>query len=253
MSNRLFAAEKYCLMVFLALGLIGAGGAQERHGHTAITPLPRTEAWLKRHQTFVGIAQKGNVDLLLLGDSITDDWGGEGHPSGCPGSKVFAREFVPLKAANFGISGDRTQHLLWRLQNGELHGISPKVVMVMIGTNNSNGSDNTAEEIADGIAAVVREIRQRTPQSKVLLLGIFPRGEKPNRQRDKIKEVNAIIAKLDDGGKSVKYLDVGDRLVQPDGTISKEIMPDYLHLSEKGYEVWADAVKSTIATMIGKN
>src|SRR5262249_52992957 len=169
---------------------------------SAVRPMMKDKA---RHDKFVQIAKRGGVDVLFLGDSITDAWGGEGHGNG-PGSKIFKEEFEPLKAANFGIGGDRTQHVLWRLQNGELEGIQPKVVMLMIGTNNSNGKDNTAEEIADGIKAIVHEIHKRSPKTKVLLLGIFPRGPKPNPQREKIKQANEIIAKLDDRGNTLKHL-----------------------------------------------
>jgi lysophospholipase L1-like esterase len=218
--------------------------------HTAINPVPRDANWMKRHETFVNIAKKGKIDLLFLGDSITDAWGGEGHSAGAKGAKIFEAEFLPMKAANFGIGGDRTQHVLWRLQNGELNGIQPRVVMLMIGTNNSNGSDHTAEEIADGVKAVVEEIHKRSPKTKVLLLGVFPRGEKPNAQREKIAKINTIIAKLDDGGKTVKYLDIGPKFVEADESISKEVMPDYLHLSEKGYRIWADAVKAPIQDLL---
>ena len=189
------------------------------------------------------------MDVLFLGDSITDAWGGQGHSAKAAGAKIFTQEFEPLKAANFGIGGDRTQHVLWRLQNGELDGIRPKVVMLMIGTNNSR--DNTAAEIAAGVKAIVREIHKRSPDAKVLLLGVFPRGEKPNPQREKLQEVNRQIAMLDDGGKTVRYLDFGAKFVQPDGSISKDIMPDFLHLSEKGYQIWADAVKRPIRDLLG--
>jgi lysophospholipase L1-like esterase len=227
-----------------------AAGAQQAQENTAVKPVPRDANWVKRHEAFVAIAKKGDVDVLFLGDSITDGWGGEGHGAKSAGGKVFAAEFRPLKAANFGIGGDRTEHVLWRLQNGELDGIQPKVVMLMIGTNNSGAKGNTAEEIAAGVKAIVGEIHQRSPKTKVLLLAIFPRGEKPNPQRDKIKQVNETIAKLDDGGKTVKYLDIGDKFLQPDGTISKEIMPDFLHLSEKGYQIWAEAVKGPIQELL---
>jgi lysophospholipase L1-like esterase len=243
-----------------ACGLLAlAARAEDKPQHSAVNPEPRLkkdktpdEKLMKRHEGFVAIAKKGDVDVLFLGDSITDAWGGPGHNPKAAGAKIFAVEFEPLKAANFGIGGDRTQHVLWRLQNGELDGIRPKVVMLMIGTNNSNRNDNTAEEIADGVKAIVREIHKRSPKTKVLLLGIFPRGQKPNPQRDKIKEVNAIIAKLDDGGKTVKYLDIGDKFLESDGTISKGIMPDYLHLSPKGYQIWGDAVKGPIKDLLGK-
>jgi lysophospholipase L1-like esterase len=241
------------VLVTIINGPIDAASGQEKPKHTAVSPLPRTPNWMKRHDAFVQIAKKGGVDVLFLGDSITDGWGGDGHSKGEKGTKIFQAEFVPLKTANFGISGDRTQHVLWRLQNGELDGIKPKVVMLMIGTNNSNGKDNSAEEIADGITAIVREIHKASPNTKVLLLGIFPRGEKPNAQREKIQKVNDLVAKLDDGGKTVKFLDIGKHFLQPDGTISKDIMPDYLHLSEKGYQTWADAVKGPIKELLARD
>jgi lysophospholipase L1-like esterase len=218
--------------------------------HDAIKPAPRDPNWTKRHDIFVGIAKRGGVDVLFLGDSITDAWGGEGHGASTPGSKLFQEHFVPLKAANFGISGDRTQHVLWRLQNGELDGIKPKVLMLMIGTNNSGS--NTAIQIAEGITTIVKEIHKRSPETKVLLLGVFPRGEKPSAVREKLAEVNKTISKLDDGGKTVKYLDIGDKFVGKEGVISKDIMPDFLHLSPKGYEIWANAVKPVIAELLAK-
>jgi lysophospholipase L1-like esterase len=252
-------AAKMLTLTLTAFALVaGPARADDRPLNSATAPAPRfrkatpplDEGWVKRHEKFVAMAKRGGIDVLFLGDSITDAWGGEGHGAKAPGSKLFAEEFVPLKAANFGIGGDRTQHILWRLDYGELDGIQPKVIMLMIGTNNVR--DNSAAEIADGIKAIVKDIHRRSPSTKVLLLGIFPRGEKPNPQREKIKEVNVEIAKLDDGGKTIKYLDFGDKFLQPDGTISKDIMPDYLHLSPKGYQIWADAVKGPIVELLGK-
>ncbi len=227
-----------------------------KQGNTAVKPVPRDKNWVKRHETFVAMAKRGGIDVLFQGDSITDAWGGEGHNPKAAGTKIFEKEFVPLKAANFGIGGDRTQHVLWRLQHGELDGIQPKVVMLMIGTNNSNGKDNTAQEIAAGITAIVKEIHQHSPKTKVLLLGIFPRADrktgKPNpEQMEKIKQVNTIIAKLDDGGKTVRYLDIGSKFQAPDGSLPRSIMPDQLHLSEQGYRIWADAVKGPIKELLG--
>jgi lysophospholipase L1-like esterase len=220
-------------------------------GSTATTPAAREGGWKKRHEQFVAMAKMGGIELLFLGDSITDLWGGEGHSNRSQGQAIFHQEFEPLKAANFGIGGDQTQHVLWRIQNGELDGIQPKVVMLMIGTNNT--ARNTAEEIADGVTAIVKEIHKRSPTTKVLLLGIFPRGEKPNRLRDKIKQVNAIIARLDDGGKTVRYLDIGDKFLEPDGSISRKTMYDFLHLTEKGYQAWAEAVKGPIKELMAEN
>jgi lysophospholipase L1-like esterase len=246
------------LTLAIALGsLVLVRADDAKPAHSAVRPVPRDGNWMKMHTKFVEMASQGGIDVLFLGDSITDAWGGEGHNPRSSGSKVFAKEFEPHKAANFGIGGDRTQHVLWRLQNGELKGIRPKVVMLMIGTNNSNGKDNTAEEIADGIKAIIRQIHKQSPHTRILLLGIFPRANKKTAaenqaQMEKIRAVNEIIAKLDDGGTKVKYLDIGDKFADKDGTIPREIMPDQLHLSAKGYQIWADAVKGPIEELLGK-
>jgi lysophospholipase L1-like esterase len=204
-------------------------------GNAAVAPVPRTDPWWQqRHEQMLARNKAGPVDVVFIGDSITQGWEGAGK-------EAWARAFEPRHAANLGFSGDRTQHVLWRLDHGEVDGIKPAVAVVMIGTNNSNGEDHTAAEIAEGIGAVVAKVRSKLPGTKVLLLGVFPRGEKPNPQREKLAEVNAAIAKLDDG-KAVRYLDIGAKFMGQDGTISKEIMPDFLHLSPKGYEIWAEAV-----------
>lgn len=118
----------------------------------------------------------------------------------------------------------------------------------MIGTNNLSANSN--EEIAEGIKAVVAEFHKQHPNAKVLLLGVFPRAEKPdNPLRGRIKKINEIVSKMDDG-KKIKYLDIGEKFLQPDGSLSKTIMPDFLHLSKKGYGIWAEAVKPTLAEMV---
>ncbi len=193
----------------------------------------------KSHENFVAVAKKGDVGVLFLGDSITAGWNGQ--------KAIWTNAFGAYKPANFGIGGDRTQHVLWRIENGELDGIKPKVAVVMIGTNNS-GNDS-AEGIAKGITKIVETIRAKSPTTKVLLLAVFPRGEKPNAQRDKLKEVNATIAKLHDG-KQIHFLDIGDKFLQPDGTLTREIMPDFLHLSPKGYQIWADAITPKLAELV---
>jgi lysophospholipase L1-like esterase len=246
---------KFALLCAIFSSLVSVASAQEsKKENSATKPAPRDKGWEKRHETFVGIAKRGNVDLLFLGDSITDAWGGEGHGMG-GGHKIFTSKFVPMKAANFGIGGDRTQHVIWRLQNGELDGIKPKVVQLMIGTNNSNGSDNTAEEIADGVKGIIDEIKKKSPSTKVLLLAVFPRNTGKDDaakkiQKDKIDKVNSIISKLDDGGKSVKFLDIGSKFKDASGALPKELMPDQLHLSEKGYEIWANAVEGVLTSML---
>jgi lysophospholipase L1-like esterase len=214
-----------------ALGFAGQGG-------TATRPEPREGAWMDLHQSFLARAAKGDVDLLFLGDSITQGWGD---------NDVWNRHYVPRRAANFGIGGDRTQHVLWRIEHGELDAIKPRVVVLMIGTNNLGS--NTPAEISAGIAAIVQVLRTKLPESKVLLLGIFPRAERPGPIRDDIRAVNDSIAKLDDG-KTIKYLDISKRFLNDDATISKDVMPDYLHLSHKGYMIWADALEPTLWAMM---
>jgi lysophospholipase L1-like esterase len=202
--------------------------------------------FLAAHGRFVAIAKEGKAQLLFLGDSITAGWAGAGKD-------VWAKSFSQWTPANFGIGGDRTQHVLWRIENGELETIKPKAAVLMIGTNNT-GND-TAENIAKGVTKIVETIRKKQPDTKILLLAVFPRGEKPaspekaNPGRDKIKQINAIIAKLDDK-KHVHFLDIGDKFMQPDGTITKEIMPDFLHLSPAGYQIWADAITPKLAELM---
>lgn len=197
-----------------------------------------SEGFIKTHERFVAIAKAGGVDVLFLGDSITAGWGGA--------KEIWEKSFAAYKPANFGIGGDRTQHVLWRITNGELDGIKPKVVVLMIGTNNS-GTDE-ADGIAKGVTAIVKAIHAKSPATKVLLLAVFPRGEKPNPQREKLAKVNATIAKLHDG-KSVHYLDIGAKFLTADGTLTKEVMPDFLHLSKAGYQIWADAITPKLAEL----
>jgi lysophospholipase L1-like esterase len=210
-------------------------------GPETMVPKPRGSegSWMDLHRQFVARARQGKVDLLFLGDSITQGW------RGAP--EVWKRFYGPRNAANFGIGGDRTQHVLWRILHGELEGIEPKVVVLMIGTNNAGSA--TADEIAQGITAIVQELRKQLPKTKVLLLGVFPRGEKPNPTRAKLEAVHAQIARLDDGA-HVKFLDIGKSFLSQDGTISREIMPDFLHLSSKGYRIWADSMEPTLWSML---
>lgn len=230
-----------CRMIAVCLACVGlvvaSGGAGEKK-NPATTPLNRDNGL---HKNFLAIAKKGGVEVVFLGDSITQGWGN---------NKTWKKHFEPLKAANFGISGDQTGHVLWRItEGGELDTITPKVAVLMIGTNNS-GRDS-AEQIAEGITLIVKTIQKKTPTTKVLLLGVFPRGEKAGTPiRAKLAEINKTIAKLDDEGKTVKYLDIGDRFLDKEGNLSKEIMPDFLHLSGRGYEIWGEAITPTLQEML---
>jgi lysophospholipase L1-like esterase len=198
--------------------------------------------FLKSHESFVEVAKKGEAQVVFLGDSITAGWNGQ--------KAIFDKEYSQYKAANFGIGGDRTQHVLWRVENGEFEGIKPKAVVLMIGTNNVGAFENTPEQIANGIKAIIAAIHQRSPETKVLLLAIFPRGatEANNPGRAKNKAVNALIAKFDDGQK-VHFLDIGAKFLTADGTLEKAIMPDLLHLNAVSYQIWADAIREKLAAL----
>src|SRR5436190_15565053 len=198
--------------------------------------------FLKAHNTFLARGKKGPVGVLFLGDSITAGW----HTRG---TDVWKARFENEKyqPANFGISGDRTQHVLWRIANGELDGIHPKALVLMIGTNNG---DKPADDIARGVSAIVTAIRAKLPDTKILLFGIFPRGEKADDPiRARLEAANEIIARLDDA-RHIFYLDIGGKFLQPDDSISRSVFVDFTHPSAEGYKIWADAMQPKLDTLM---
>ncbi len=202
-----------------------------------------------RHEGFVATAKKGDIDLLFHGDSITDWW-----VQGDANKAMFDKYFGGIKTANFAVSGDTTQGVLWGLKNGEGQGFQPKAIMLMIGTNNTGGTNNagtaTAAEIAEGIGAVVLEMRNDFPDAKILLLAIFPRGVPGDSVRDKIADINRIVAKLDDQ-RHVFYLDIGAKFLDDRGYFLPDAFrPDNLHPLAKGYDIWGAAVKDTLAQLM---
>ncbi len=206
---------------------------------------PRIGNWPTRHEGFVARARQGNVKVLFLGDSITDGWNRQ--------KELWDKHYASLPAANFGIGGDRTENIVWRLQHGELDGIQPRVVVLLIGTNNTSKGDSP-KDITKGIRKILGLIHKKSPATKVLLLGIYPRGEKPgdertDRYRANIQAVNALISKLD-GKRGVKYLYFGDKFLAADGSIPKSLMPDALHLSSEGYQIWVDSIQTALQEML---
>jgi lysophospholipase L1-like esterase len=248
---RRFALLFTALCLFLADAPV-ARTADDKPQNTAVKPDQRKDKGaIQRHEAFLERAKKGKVEVLFLGDSITQGWESK---EGLSDWKSISSLY---KTANFGIGSDRTQHVLWRITEGkELEGIKPEVIVLMIGTNNMG--DNSAEEIADGVTAIVKELNKQLPKARVLLFGIFPRSAKATDPvRDKIKECNKRIAKLDDGklvrdGMQVRYLDIGEKFLDKDGNLPKEIMPDYLHLSKKGYQIWKEAVLDGVGKILIK-
>ena len=229
--------------------------AAPAHVNLAIVPVPRTGGITNRQSLVLQRAKDapGDYDIEFIGDSITQNWEG-------PGKNVWKEISAKYKVINFGVSGDRTEHVLWRFSQGQLDGIKAKVAVVMIGTNNSNKKKDgtweyTESDILEGVTAIVNEIRRRQPDTKVLLLGIFPRGMTFNEQRGRIAEINQALSRLDDG-KNIFFLDFGAKFLENDGSISMEMMPDKsnarLHPAEKGYRIWADAMQPKLTEIIGK-
>ncbi|MCD6395650.1 MAG: GDSL family lipase [Planctomycetes bacterium] len=230
----------FLLTLILTTTLIAA----EPKRHSAVNPAHRFNWWGARHEAVLERVAKGDVDLLMIGDSITHGWEGGGK-------EMWAKHYAPRKAVNLGFSGDRTQHVLWRLDHGEIDGINPKLAVIMIGTNNSNGNDNTAEEIADGIKAICKKLRKKLPETKILILAIFPRAPKPCPQREKNAKASELASEIADG-KMIHYLDINKQFLTEDQTLTKEIMPDFLHPNTKGYEIWAKAMEPKIAELMGE-
>jgi len=207
----------------------------------------------KMHESFLARGKAGPVGLLFLGDSITQGWTKAPH--------VWEHYFAKYQPANFGIGGDQTQHVIWRIENGELDGLTPKVTVLMLGTNNTG--THTADEIAAADKKIVEMIRAKIPGTKVVVLAIFPRGARKNAQgvitpeaaadgakrQAIIEAANVQLAKLDDG-KNVRFVDINHVFVGQDGKIPFALMPDQLHPNAAGYQLWAEALMPTLTALM---
>ncbi|HEY9028191.1 MAG TPA: GDSL-type esterase/lipase family protein [Burkholderiaceae bacterium] len=200
--------------------------------------------WLPRHERKLEersrlVAAGTPPELVFIGDSITEGWEKSG-------SAIWERHYAKYHALDLGFGGDATENVLWRLQHGEIDGIAPKVVVLMIGTNNTGHRAEDPRTTAAGIKRVLEEIRQRLPAAKVLLLAIFPRGERPDDPQRRINErVNRLIADFADGH-DVVFLDIGQAFLSPDGILSRDLMPDLLHPDAKGYAIWQHAMDAQL-------
>jgi lysophospholipase L1-like esterase len=202
--------------------------------------MPRHEAKLKQ------LKEMGEVELLMIGDSITHGWENQGKP-------VWEKYYGSRKAFNIGFSGDRTEQVLWRFEHGEIDGIQPKVAVIMIGTNNTGHRKDPPDETAAGIKAIIEKLHEKSPDTKVLLLAIFPRGELPNDELRQINDaINARIEKFADSPK-ITFLDIAGQFLDEDGKLPKDIMPDLLHPNQKGYEIWAKAVEPKLKELLGES
>jgi lysophospholipase L1-like esterase len=251
----------FCKSVLLAL-LLAAGQCHAQAPAPAPAPKPSASeafpkkddgTFLKKHEAILARAKSGPVGLLFLGDSITERWRIAPH--------IWESYYGKYQPANFGIGGDRTSHVIWRIEHGELDGIAPKVVVLMLGTNNS--LDYNAEQIAAADRKLVSMIRARLPDTKILVLGIFPRGPRDRegnpitqahideaaKRMQTIDAVNRDLARLDDG-KTIRFLNINEVFLGQDGRIPRAIMPDQLHPGAAGYQLWADAMQPLLESML---
>ena len=211
-----------------------------------IKPVPREG---QAYERFLELNQRvkdsqGQAEVIFVGNSITQGWEGNGK-------EVWKKYYEPRHALNLGIGSDHTQHVLWRLDHGNLDGLKPKVAVVLIGVNNIPDDNNTPRNVLEGVTAVVKKLREKLPDTKVLLLGIFPFREDFCAQRAKALQVNQALHKLDDG-QWIRFLDFGYRFIQPDGKIGRDMMRDFLHPSPAGYRIWAEAMEADLAAMLGE-
>lgn len=236
------------LLAGIILSLACAGSHADAAKLSGTTPSPRTieypwmsvDTWNKMHAEDVAIAKQGGVDLLFVGDSITAGWNAE----------IWQKNFAQYHPANFGIGGDHTGNLLWRLQHGDKGKLHPKAVVLLIGVNNFGHLNETPDQVFAGIKAVVKALRKNYPSAKILVNGVLPFEESAQSpKRAMVQELNAKVATLADHQR-VFVKDYGALFLQTDGSISKDILGDFLHPTAKGYQIWADAMLPDIQALL---
>jgi lysophospholipase L1-like esterase len=226
--------------------------ASMRDINTALIPVEKLEQdsydWYARHHAELELQKKMQPRVVMIGDSITHFWGGEPDASNhVNGPTAWQRLFGDMPVMNMGFGWDRTQNVLWRLRQGEFTGVSPQWVVIAIGTNNLSGTkharSNTPDEIADGIVTIADEVKHRSPHSHIVVMGVFPRGKQAaTKERTLIKEINELLAKRLNGDAAITFVDIGSQFLSADGSIPAALMPDSLHPSDAGYQIWAQAL-----------
>jgi len=250
--RHLRGAGRFALSVVSVAALSLSAAAQDQPEIPALMPAVQNgDWWMPRHeQKLAEKEQAEKIDLVWIGDSITHGWEGTGK-------KIWDEKFAPRHSLNLGYSGDRTEQVLWRLQHGEVEGIAPKGVVIMIGTNNTGHRQDPADQTAAGVRAIVGELRQRLPEAKILVLAIFPRGETTDDPLRRLNsDINTLLAEMaaedDADGDVVSFLDINGAFLAEDGTLPKSIMPDLLHPNEAGYAKWAEAIEPAIVKLLGE-
>lgn len=246
---RTLAHPALLLMAFAAHGAFAADASPTKAGPAcATTAAPRAVGypwmsigrWRQMNDEHLARAAQGDIDVMFVGDSITEMWP----------KAVWEANFGQFKPANFGIGGDHTGNVLWRLQDPVMITIKPKLVVLLIGVNNINLCGESAEDAFSGIEAVVATLRRQYPAARILLNAVLPEGRLPDAaERLTVGRLNKMVRTLGDGN-TVFFRDYGARFVGADGTLSAELQPDFLHLSEKGYRIWADAIRPDIEKLL---
>ena len=244
--KKIFVTAMLVLSLFSAAAVFGAE-------NNAIVPVPKLENdfydWYERHKDVLKVKDTINPEIVLIGDSITHLWGGE--PKGrANGPKAFEETFGKKRVLNMGFGWDRTQNVLWRLDNGEFDGLKPKYVVLNIGTNNFSGTKNarasSPEEVAEGIKAICERVQKKSPDTKIVLMAVFPRGAKPTDGfRAKITAVNKLIADYA-AAQKFAFVDIGPKFLDAEGNIPRDMMGDAVHPTEKGYAIWGAALKDVL-------
>ncbi len=239
----------------LSMGLMllaGAMGPQAlaEDKPAAITPAKLNESWAvewwePRHEEKLEEARQRDIDVVMIGDSITHGWEDAG-------AEVWDEYYAERNALNLGFSGDRTENVLWRLQHGAVEGLEPELVVLMIGTNNTGHREEKPEHTALGVETIIEELQERLPEAPILLLGIFPRGESADDPlRELNRQANKKLETLADG-EEVVYLNINEQFLEEDGDLRTRLMPDLLHPNARGYRVWAEAMEPTLKEMLGR-
>jgi beta-glucosidase len=256
-NKHIFALTALCSLACCGAHALSADSlALEKSANPAVRPAPRTERWQNDHAKREARLQKGNADILLIGDSITHGW--KKYP------EVLKKIFGDQQVINLGHPADKTENIIWRLANHHMEKISPRAAIVLAGTNNSNDDEYSVEEIAGGVEAIIQILQAKLPDTRIVLMGIFPRGSREQRigikgglteatmnpQWEKIDEVNRIIETFADG-KNIIYLNINQAFLNKDGALPVAIMPDLLHPNEKGFELWGNAMAPTLEKIMG--
>lgn len=224
--------------------------------NTAVIPVPKLEDdcydWWERHERILNEQTEMNPEVVLIGDSITHFWGGEPRTKGMQAMESWQSVFATYRVLNMGFGWDRIQNVLWRLDQGEMAGLSPQSVMILIGTNNTSETENARanqpDEIAEGLKAICDRVAAIAPDARIIIMAVFPREQVPDHpRRQLIVEINKRYQQLAEE-RGYDFVDIGPQLLEQDGTLSAETAPDFCHLSDSGYRIWADAIRPLLPT-----